>query len=523
MHAYRHLSDSLATPSLALDERSAFALRLYRRAVGLFARSSSEAWCLREPWDAVEVTTGRTVEGLGPESFRVMLRLAPGEETWDPSFFDRIYPADEYKIRGVRNRHTVMGLGAPLIAERDQVPGERSYLDFYPPEGIVYPVTLVIRFGSEAEGRVEANAGFYDVLGVSETTISGDSTDPVVRLASDFTAPLGLLWSRSKLQAMGHDGMLNVRGQLHRVGLYMLEPYRPDKIPVLMIHGLRSSPLTWRDAFNDLRGDQRIRENYQFWFFMYPTGLPVPRSASYLRADLAQLRSLVDPASEHQNLSRMVVVGHSMGGLLTKSLITDPGDLLWTGSHDIAFEELQISQASLSHLREVFFYKPDAGVARAVFISTPHGGSVMADSFLGRLGKRLVDLPDDMRRVGRELKHQRGALGAALRRTRFGVPTSIHNLSPESPFLNAYADMPFVDVPRHSIVGDRGDSTATRGTKPPEQTSDGVVAYTSASLPGVESELIVPAPHNSHEHPLAIEELRRILYLHLDEVGPVSD
>ena len=517
MHSYEHLAGAIEDSGVAFDARTGFALELYRRAVGRFARLTAEQWCDRARWDDAALTVGSD----GKDTFSVGLRLAPGEESWDPSFFDRLSPADQYRISGVRNHHRVLGLGAPLIAERDQNRDDGSYLEFFPPEGIVYPVTLVLRFEPRDEsGTIPVTAAFYDLLGGSSTElVCPGGTRATMRLAADLTAPLGLLWSRSKLQSIGHSGMLNVSGQLHRIGLYMLEPYRPNKIPVLMIHGLRSSPITWRDAFNDLRGDARIRENFQFWFFMYPTGLPVPSSAAYLRDDLARIRGAHDPAGASEALGQMVVVGHSMGGLLTKTLIKDPGDLLWSMTHDADFETLELTDESREHLERVFFYEPDESVARAVFIATPHRGAAMADSVLGRLGKRMVDVPEDMRRVGRELRRQRGALGEALRNTRFGVPTSIHNLSPDSPFLAAYNEMPFEDVPRHSIVGDRGDSTLTRGRRPVEETSDGVVAYTSSSLEGVESQLVVPAPHNAHEHPLAIEELRRILYEHLDELG----
>ena len=35
----------------------------------------------------------------------------------------------------------------------------------------------------------------------------------------------------------------------------MLEPYDPNKMPVVMVHGLWSSPVTWMEMFNDLRSD----------------------------------------------------------------------------------------------------------------------------------------------------------------------------------------------------------------------------------------------------------------------------
>ena len=50
-----------------------------------------------------------------------------------------------------------------------------------------------------------------------------------------------------------------------------------------MVHGLLSSPLTWLAMFNDLRADPEIREHFQFWFYLYPTGDPYLESAAKLR------------------------------------------------------------------------------------------------------------------------------------------------------------------------------------------------------------------------------------------------
>ena len=78
-------------------------------------------------------------------------------------------------------------------------------------------------------------------------------------------------------------GLLNPDKVKKLAGIYMLEPYQPGKIPVLMVHGLWSSPITWMEMFNDLRGDPELERNYQFWFYLYPTGQPFWRSATQLR------------------------------------------------------------------------------------------------------------------------------------------------------------------------------------------------------------------------------------------------
>ena len=66
-------------------------------------------------------------------------------------------------------------------------------------------------------------------------------------------------------------------------------------MPVVMVHGLWSSPITWMEMYNDLRSDPQVRENYQFWFYLYPTGQPFWTSATQMREDLAMMRREVDP------------------------------------------------------------------------------------------------------------------------------------------------------------------------------------------------------------------------------------
>jgi hypothetical protein len=67
----------------------------------------------------------------------------------------------------------------------------------------------------------------------------------------------------------------------------------------------------------------------------------------------------------------------------------------------------------------------------------------------------------------------------------------------------------------HSII-------AVRGPGPPENQSDGVVAYKSAHVDGVDSELVVRSGHSAQDLPATIEEVRRILILHAEALGPVS-
>ena len=87
------------------------------------------------------------------------------------------------------------------------------------------------------------------------------------------------------------------------------------------------------------------------------------------------------------------------------------------------------------------------------------------------------------------------------------LPTSVDGLSPRSPTLKALDQQP-ITVPHHSIIGDRG-----KGDTP--KSSDGVVEYWSSHLKAAKSEKIVPGPHGACELPETLDELRRLLRLHL--------
>ena len=124
-------------------------------------------------------------------------------------------------------------------------------------------------------------------------------------------------------------------------GLYMVQPYEPGKIPVLFIHGMWSSPMTWMEMFNDLRSSPDIRQHYQFWFYLYPTGQPFWLSAAQLRRDLAETRQALDPQHREPALDQMVLVGHSMGGLVARLQTLKSGQDYWKLASRIPWEQVK--------------------------------------------------------------------------------------------------------------------------------------------------------------------------------------
>ena len=95
----------------------------------------------------------------------------------------------------------------------------------------------------------------------------------------------------------------------------------------------------------------------------------------------------------------MVVIGHSMGGLLAKMMVQETGHRLWQIVSDRPADELVGDAEDLELFRSVLFYKPRREVRRVVFIATPHRGSQLDRGPVGHLGSRLVRLPDPLRDV----------------------------------------------------------------------------------------------------------------------------
>ena len=171
--------------------------------------------------------------------------------------------------------------------------------------------------GNGAPGQRVARLCFYDALQVEATDIGRFR----IPLAADFTAPLGVLISRTRLKSIALAQTFSAEEWLDEAGFYMTEPFDPHKIPLITVHGLLSSPVTWLNLQNDLMGDPELRQHYQIWHFIYPPGLPIVVSARLFRDKLAELYRFFDPHSHYPALQAAVVIAHSMGGLLAKTVI----------------------------------------------------------------------------------------------------------------------------------------------------------------------------------------------------------
>ena len=293
-------------------------------------------------------------------------------------------------------------------------------------------------------------------------------------------------------------GALRAAHYEKKTGLYFLQPYDPERIPVVFVHGLISTPFNWVQAISGLEADPEIRKHYQFWVFAYPTGNPVLYSALRLREELARVDQV------YPNHKDYVLVGHSMGGLLSQAQVTSMTRADWEKTLGPPAMEIFATLQPADLVSRATTFKANPRIKRVVFICTPHRGSKMASAGIGELAIKLISLPVDLvTTIKSEIPEE------TLRTINNGrLPNSVSNLAPNAPYL-AVLNKESIQAPYHSIIGNRGKPG------PLADSSDGVVPYWSSHLDGAQSEVIVPGPHGACELPQTIAELDRILRLHL--------
>ncbi|MEP4078457.1 esterase/lipase family protein [Haloferula sp.] len=433
-----------------------------------------------KPWqDEVEIPSARTryvLRGGQPDDLNVQERYFIACDTLE-------FTGEYAKTEAVKE-----GVGAPLLAIIKTPPTEFETFD----KNLRYRgVTALVHFDGS-----KAIVDLADPFESEQVTIGGRRYP----LHANFSDNMSYGLSETRLDKLGLSRLLNPQRFSKTCRLSRLQPYDPERIPVLMVHGLDSTPATWVPMYFKLMEDPKIREAYQFWVFSYSSGYPYPYSASLLRQELDRMNRAFPG---HKDI---VMIGHSMGSLVTRLMITDVDDKLWRSVFGSPPSETDISGKSRQLLEESLIFESRPEVDRAIFFSGPHRGAELATSWIGRFGSKLVRVPgfiaDTRDAMVSVVKSDSSAL--ALSR----APNSIDTLAPNNRFIMEINKHPIdSSIPFHSVMGDRG-----KGDTP--NSSDGFVAYWSSHLDGAVSEKIVPSHHSSHAHPQGIEEARRILLEH---------
>ena len=409
--------------------------------------------------------------------------------------------------------HRREGLGATQVVARPNpgaAPGDRFF-----PETSFFPATAVLRpdpgvwFGTPGPGTGHDVLELHDPLRVASVDLAGRP----VSLAADLDAPIAMAEGSVGSRRYTWAGFLNPSVELSMARLGLVEPYRPGKVVVVFAHGLLDNPFIFTDAVNGLRSRPGFLDRFQVVVFRYPTGNSFLRSAAILRRQLRDLAATFDPEGRDPGMRNMVLVGYSMGGLLSKLQITHSGSELWALASSRPVEALVAPESTKAFLRDIFFFEPQPFVTRVVFIATPHDGSELATRVLGRLGSRVVQRPADTKAMSAQLIADNPGV---VRPEMEDLPSSVDMLARGGPVLTAMQRMSINPaVTYHTIAG-----TSHLPLPPGCARGDHVVPLASAHIEGAESELWVPAVHTDiYRAPETIDELDRILRLHAAGVG----
>src|SRR5260370_1269975 len=338
---------------------------------------------------------------------------------WNPALYT-FTPADQFDIHGtyVTERTTREGIGAPIVAVGREI--NKDARANFSLSRIYYGVTAIARF----EGS-RCVLSFEDPL-AEETIQMGGHTYP---LAADFTVPLAVMLASTNPKKLELARLLNPAKYAEPARISRLQPYNPNKTVVLVIHGLMDSPATWTPMLNRLRGDADIRRNYQFWFYSYPSGYPYPYSASILRHELDGIEK------RFPLRKKMVVIGHSMGGCISRLLITDTDEKLWMILFKKPPEQVPFSTESRKIFTDALIFKHRPEVGRVIFISAPLRGSDLASNWLGRIGSSLVRVPSTLLNLGNSVLKMTTFQSRYLKLK--PIPNSVDTLAPNNRFVKA--------------------------------------------------------------------------------------
>jgi pimeloyl-ACP methyl ester carboxylesterase len=507
-HAYAYLFFTKRTPDLrALEDRQAQVRDYYnfstqQAVVGLFNRyrnqleqsvSKEKTYLLDfSPWQISGSTAGISLSHKGQ---------LPNE----------LVAASSLTFKGLRNQYRRDGLGAELVAVfADSVVKQED--ENKPWSETPFPsITVMLRFPGDnieavlASNRVELQG--FDPHRNSSVDVRGVR----VPLAANFTAGYGLWLARS---GFAQESLLSLIGRsdtLENPRIYLMQPFDPNRRVILMLHGLASSPEAWVNVANEVLGDETLRQNYQIWQVYYPTNLPLPFNNHEIREAVNATLQHFDPQGSRRASKNMVLIGHSMGGVLARLMVSNSGDQLW----ESVLQRYNISEQREERLRQkiepyvIFEAMPQP--TRAIFVAAPHRGTPYAENRFARFVSGLIRLPatvlNRVTEIGQLLINPDEAPDEPL----VGSINSIKNLSDQDPFVRESSKLPISEkVIYHSIMGNDTPDVIL------EASSDGVVPYASARLEGAASELVLSSWHSVQEQPEAIVEIRRILHEHLN-------
>jgi pimeloyl-ACP methyl ester carboxylesterase len=498
-------------PPDAAGAPDAFDPRL-RTAVDLYNQGIAEGFTAKESGEVL-LEAGSYELPFG----ELVVRIDPAEFRWGPFRMVDFVAADQFAVRGLHNDYRWPGIGSALVAGLKHVKGEREAAFTRVPSSLKMAATALLQLDDvEAgllNGRVEGRISLFTTQEGTSVSINGRTVPLEYRpsTALAYTLDGSEIYSLELKALFSGDLAILKKSPRFKDNVFLMGPYRPGRIPLVLVHGTASSPARWAQLLNEIINDRELHQRYQFWMFTYNTGNPVLYSAGILARGLRGVVSELDPEGQDPALRKMVIVGHSQGGMLTKLTAVDSGTRFWDASFTVPLERLDLSPEARELLQNSLFFEPLPFVRRVVFIATPHRGSYRAGDRISSLLRKVISLPFAIVSPLQEVV-DRSPEAIAKRGIENEVPRSTDNMNPNSGFVRLYSSIPIAPgIIAHSIIA------VDNPEDPQGEWSDGVVAYSSAHLEGTASEFIVHSGHSTQETPQTIEEVRRILLENLKE------
>ncbi|MFT6123358.1 MAG: hypothetical protein ACJASG_001890 [Oleiphilaceae bacterium] len=383
---------------------------------------------------------------------------------------------------------------AGVFARKNTAQGNDAY---YPLEGVYRPINFSLselrKVGSKWQLKI-AN----EILLQQKSKIMGKNK---YSLNYSPASAYLVLVEQADIDQLSWTGMINPGEADARRGIFAIEELNDNKTPILMTHGLNSDPLIWLKLTLALLNDRELHDTFQIWHAYYPSGSPPFYNAMMIRKRLKNI------LSKHPGLnkkSKGVFIGHSMGGIVNKTMVTSSGYQLWDATYTLKPDEL-LQQSSDYEMEKIFVFEPVFEKNISFFVDTPHKGSNIASSLVGYLGSALITLPDKFLDLNRSFINRIGADKLTLRMLpymqNFG-PNSVQTMRPGHPLVEVLDELP-IHGKVYSVIGSQS-ILSCQSEQQCLEVNDGVVDYISAHNQQAEEEIVVSSSHDSYKNEKSI-------------------
>jgi len=447
------------------------------------------------------------------------IRIQDHNQLFQQQLPEQLVAADELSFSGLRTVNRRDGFGVEFVAVMPKNSTSTATLKGVYPSRYL-PISLIVRpSGLSAAEMTQSQTFTLDIYNPYQHSQAELLPHATQNLAANFSAPYGLWLAQNNLAEVAYRSLLALDEQHSSPKLYLLEPYQPNKRVIILLHGLASSPEAWVNLTNDIFGDPVLRQGYQVWQVFYPTNMPILDSRLKIQQLIENTYQQVDPKQQHAASQHSVLIGHSMGGVIGRLMVSS------TDLSQTAFSELNPRERNrllnIPEVKQYFQLKPLKPVQRAVFVSTPFRGTDYADRWFTLALRRIIQLPasfvqaiDDAMtraRIDEQLLQRISETGL------LDFQNGASELSQHSRFMRITNPVQIKpSLPYHLIMGKLDPSSSTTAS------SDGIVPYHSSHLEGAASERLIQGGHSIQSAPEAVLELRRILRLHLSEIGDID-